>query len=100
MVGIITPRDVAKVHRLRWPSTTVDEAMCPLNQLHIIIPDTPVVDALKLMARSDVNQLPVVTNGTLQGIVSRAQLMQLLAIRSELHLPVAYEGKSKARGAA
>jgi Zn-dependent protease len=100
MVGIITPRDIARIPRLRWDTTTVDQAMCPLKQLHIITPDTPVVDALKLMARSDVNQLPVVATGTLQGMVSRSQLLHLLAVRSELRLPVAYESKSKARGAA
>jgi Zn-dependent protease len=100
MVGIITPRDIARIPRLRWDTTTVDQAMCPLKQLHIITPDTPVADALKLMVRSDVNQLPVVANGTLQGMVSRSQLMHLLAVRSELRLPVAYQGKSKARGAA
>ena len=40
--------------------------MRPLQELHVIAPDTPVLDALKLVARNDVNQLPVVANGALQ----------------------------------
>jgi CBS domain-containing protein len=72
--------------------------MCPLEKLHIITPDTPVLDALKLMAGNDVNQLPVVANGTLQGVVSRAQLMQLLQARSELHLPAAHYPPITAHG--
>ena len=42
--------------------TTVNEAMQPLEELHVITPDTQVLDALKLMAGNDVNQLPVVVN--------------------------------------
>lgn len=89
LVGLITPRDVGAIPRERWNMTTVREAMRRLEELHVITPDTPVLDALKLMAGNDVNQLPVVANGTLQGIVSRSHLMQLLQARSELQLPAA-----------
>ncbi len=89
-VGLITPRDVGRIPRDRWDKTTVREAMCPLQKLHIVNPDTPVLDALKLVANNNVNQLPVVTNGILQGVVSRSQLLQLLQVRSELRLPAAY----------
>jgi CBS domain-containing protein len=89
-VGLITPRDVAKIPRDRWDKTTVQEAMRPVRELHIVTPDTPVLDALKLVASNDVNQLPVVANGTLQGVVPRSQLVQLLQVRSELRLPAAY----------
>jgi CBS domain-containing protein len=90
LLGLITLRDVGKVPRDRWNSTTVREAMRPLHELHIITPDTSVLDALKLMARNDVNQLPVVSNGALQGIVSRAQIIRLLQVRSVLRLPTTY----------
>ena len=90
LVGLITPHDVGKIPRDRWDKTTVREAMRPLEELHIVTPDTPVLDALKLVARNDVNQLPVVANGTLQGIVSRSQLVQLMQVRSVLQLPAAY----------
>jgi Zn-dependent protease/CBS domain-containing protein len=89
-VGLITPRDVGSIPRDRWDKTTVREAMRPLQELHIITPETPVLDALKLVTRKDVNQLPVVANDTLQGVVSRSQLLHLLQVRSELQLPAAY----------
>ena len=90
LVGLITPRDVGTIPRELWGQTTVREAMRPLDSLHIVTPDTQVLDALKLMASNDVNQLPVVANGTLQGILSRSQVMQLLQARSELQLPAAH----------
>ena len=89
-VGLITPRDVGSIPRDRWDKTTVREAMRPLQELHIITPETPVLDALKLLTSKDVNQLPVVANGTLQGVVSRSQLLHLLQVRSERQLPAAY----------
>jgi Zn-dependent protease/CBS domain-containing protein len=85
-VGLITLRDVGTIPRDRWDNTTVREAMRPLEELHIITPNTPILEALKLMAGNDVNQLPVVANGALQGIVTRSHLMQLLQARSELQL--------------
>ena len=90
LVGLITPRDVGLVPRDRWEFTTIREAMRPLQDLRIISPDTPVIDALQLMAKNDLNQLPVVSNGTLQGIFSRSQLMQLLHARTELQLPAGH----------
>jgi Zn-dependent protease/predicted transcriptional regulator len=89
-VGLVTPRDVSSIPRDRWDTTTVREAMRPPQELHIITPETPVLDALKLLTSKDVNQLPVVANGSLKGVVSRAQLLQLLQASSELQLPAAY----------
>jgi len=98
LVGIITPRDVSNISRDRWDETTVREALRPLQELHVIAPDTPVLDALKLMARNDVNQLTVVANGTLQGMVSRSQLVQLLQVRSVLQLPATYRSTLQRKG--
>jgi Zn-dependent protease len=90
LLGIITPREVGKISRDRWNQLTVREAMRPLKDLQIVSPDTPVLDALKLLVRNDVNQLPVVAKGALQGMVSRSQLVQLLHVRSVLQLPATY----------
>jgi len=90
LIGLITLRDVTKIPRDRWDRTTVSEAMRPLKELRTVNPDTPVLDALKLMARNDINQLPVVAQGSLQGIVSRSQIVQLIQIRDELRLRTVY----------
>ena len=92
-LGLVTLRDIGAIPRDRWDYTSVREAMRSLRELHALTPDTPVLDALKLMSAKDVNQLPVVANGTLQGMVTRSHLMQLLQAHSELqrlgpgHLP-------------
>lgn len=98
LIGLITLRDVSKIPRSRWDQATVGEAMRPEKELRTVSPDTPVLDALKIMVRSDINQLPVVANGSLQGIVSRSQVIRLLEIRNELRLPTAYRPPSELNG--
>jgi Zn-dependent protease/predicted transcriptional regulator len=85
LAGIITPHEVKAVSRTRWPYTTVDEVMQTLDRLHSVRPDTSVTDALEIMGREDVNQLPVIRDGRLAGIISRAHILRTLHTRAELH---------------
>jgi Zn-dependent protease/CBS domain-containing protein len=83
-VGMITPIEVRQVDRGTWPLTSVQAVMKPLNRLHAVSPDTPAMEAMEIMAREDVNQLPVVSDGHLDGIITRAHVLKLLRTRSEL----------------
>lgn len=84
VAGIITPHEVKLIARARWPYTTVDEVMLPLDRLHAVSSDTLVIEALETMGREDVNQLPVVSNGRLAGIISRGHILRTLQTRAEL----------------
>lgn len=86
MSGLITANEVRRVERELWARTTVRDAMRPLSQLRVVSPQTPAADALELMRREDVNQLPVVSDGKLMGIFSRSELLQLLQARAELRM--------------
>jgi Zn-dependent protease/predicted transcriptional regulator len=86
VAGIITPHEIKSILRSRWPYTTVDEVMRPIDRLHAVGPDTPVTDALETMGREDINQLPVVRNGRLAGIISRGHILRMLQTRAELHV--------------
>ncbi|HYE66664.1 MAG TPA: site-2 protease family protein [Pyrinomonadaceae bacterium] len=86
IAGLITPHEVKEVERARWPYTTVDDVMRPLDQLRTVKPDALVTEALEVMGREDVNQLPVVSDGRLEGIISRSHILQLLRTRAELHI--------------
>lgn len=84
--GIITPHEINEVPRARWPYTTVADVMRPLDRTRTVGPNTPVTEALEVMASQDLNQLPVVSGGTLAGLISRSHILQLIQTRSELHL--------------
>ena len=86
VAGIITPHEVKSIARARWPYTTIDEVMQPLERLHAVRSDSLVTDALETMGRADVNQLPVVNDGRLEGIISRGHILRTLQTRAELHV--------------
>jgi Zn-dependent protease/CBS domain-containing protein len=83
-LGLITPVEVRQVPRDDWGVTSVQAAMKPLERIHSVTPETPVMTAMEVMAREDVNQLPVVSDGHLAGILSRAHVLELLRARSEV----------------
>jgi Zn-dependent protease/predicted transcriptional regulator len=86
IVGLITPHEVKEIERTKWPYTTVDDVMRPLDQLHTIAANTPLAEALERMGREDVNQLPVVEDGRVAGIISRSHIVQVLQTRAELNM--------------
>lgn len=83
-LGIITPAEVRSVEPKAWPYTSVQAAMLPADKVYFISPEMPAMDALEIMGRKDVNQLPVRSNGRLEGIVTRGHLLQVLRSRAEL----------------
>jgi predicted transcriptional regulator len=84
VLGLLTPGEVRGVDRSHWVELTARDVMRPIDRLRTVTPDTAVSEALTTMARDDVNQLPVVEHGRLEGIVSRGQILRLLQARSEL----------------
>src|SRR5690606_31634419 len=86
IAGLITSHEVKEIEPRKWAFTTVDEAMRPLENLRTVPPDVPVIEALEIMGVEDVNQLPVVRDGKLEGIISRAHILQLLQTRAELNM--------------
>ncbi len=87
--GLVTPHEIKEVEREKWTLTTLDNVMRPLESLRTVTPDTPVTEALELMGREDLNQLPVVRGGgefQLAGVISRAHVLQLIQTRAELNM--------------
>jgi Zn-dependent protease/predicted transcriptional regulator len=82
--GLVTPHEIKELERARWPYMTLSDVMRPLDQIHTVTPATPVMEALETMGRDDVNQLPVVSGSHLDGIITRANVVQFLHTRAEL----------------
>jgi len=57
------------------------------DKVHFVSRDMPAIEALETMGREDVNQLPVMSDGRVEGIVSRAHVLQVVRSRAELKLP-------------
>lgn len=86
VTGLITSNEVKGIEQARWPYTTVFAVMRPLEQLRTVTPETPVSEALEIIGRDDVNQLPALVNGRLEGMISRDQILRYLLTRAELNM--------------
>ena len=81
----VVVHEVKSVDREVWSQTSVQSVMRPLGQLHTVAPDTPAIQALELMSREDINQLPVISDGRLEGVFSRSHVLRFLRTHAELH---------------
>lgn len=83
LAGLVTLSDIRHVPQEQWPQTPVGYIMIPLDRLHTVTPDQQLNDVLPLMTGRDVNQLPVVQDGRLVGILSRDAIMRFLEVRRD-----------------
>ena len=84
ITGLVTLHEVKHVDRAKWPFTTVHDIMRPLEDVRTVTPDAPLTSALESMSRYDLNQLPVLSDHHLQGVLSRAQVLSYLQTHAEL----------------
>jgi Zn-dependent protease len=83
--GLVTPHEVKQIDRAKWPLMTLHDIMRPLEDLRAVTPDAPLTSALESMSRYDLNQLPVISNGHLEGVLSRAQVLSYIQTHAEPH---------------
>lgn len=83
LAGIITLSDVKSTSRAEWDHFTVAERMTPLAQLVVVSPDTPLTVAMRSMSERDINQIPVVRNGVLVGLLTRNDVIRYIQMRNE-----------------
>ncbi len=83
-VGLITPHRVKEVPRREWATTTAFQAMLPLEKFKRIAPTAELWTALQQMDRDGVNQLPVMTDGQIVGMLSREDVITFLRTLREL----------------
>ena len=83
-VGLITPHRVKEVPRQEWATTTVSQAMLALKKFKRISPSAERWSALQQMDGDGVNQLPVMTDGQVIGMLSRQDVITFLRTLQEL----------------
>lgn len=83
VAGLVTANEIAQLDRAGWPGTAVEAVMRPLEGLRTIAPSDTLSSALEIMVRENVNQLPVVEHGRLEGLLSRADVLNYLQTLTE-----------------
>jgi Zn-dependent protease len=83
-VGLMTLHRIKEVPQTEWSATTAAQVMLPLEKLKVIRPTAGLWTALQLMDRDGVNQLPVVGNGQVVGMLTREDVISFLRTLQEL----------------
>jgi Zn-dependent protease/predicted transcriptional regulator len=84
ILGLMTLHNVKAVPREQWRTETVREAMTPFDKLKWVRPDEELSSILRILTEDDINQVPVVQDGKIVGMVSREDLLNFVNIRSGL----------------
>ncbi len=84
--GMVTVRNVKRVPKERWDSTPVGEIMTPASELKTAHAQQPAASLLEQMDELEINQMPVLEQDTVIGVVTRDSLIRLDKIRAELKI--------------
>lgn len=84
IMGMMTLHNVNAVRREQWTTETVKEAMTPFDKLKWVRPDEELSSILQILTQDDINQVPVVEDSKIVGMVSRENLLNFVNIRSRL----------------
>jgi len=76
--GLLTLHDIKNLDRSAWSATSAAQAMIPLSQVKRIQPTEELWAAIEEMNRDGFNQLPVMTNGHLVGMLRREDVIGYL----------------------
>ncbi len=84
VVGIISLKDVKRLHKDRWVDTTVKDVMQTLDNSIMASEEDYVTDVLEKMAQEDKARFVVLRDGKLTGLITRSLIARYLQMRSEL----------------
>jgi Zn-dependent protease/predicted transcriptional regulator len=82
--GLVTLHNIKGVSQDRWSSTSVSQVMTPFDGLKRVGPDEELWAAMRNMTEEGVNQLPVMDDGQLLGMLGRDNIVSFIKIKGEL----------------
>ncbi len=78
VIGLLTIHALQKIPKDCWSTTTVEQAMIPTSDFKQIGPQTGIWEAMAEMDRDGVNQLPVMEDGQIRGMLTREDILSFL----------------------
>ena len=84
VLGLVTLHNIRSVPRPLWATRTLRQTMTPLDDLKSVAPNEDLPTVMRVLAESDINQVLVVENGAILGVIGRDNLLAFINIRGEL----------------
>ncbi len=83
-VGLLTLHNIRQIPRDQWGSTIASAVMTPMDQVKRTGPKVALEQALTQMGTDGVNQMPVMDNGQIEGMLSREDIINYLHLLQNL----------------
>ena len=84
LLGLVCLEDIKKFPRERWPELRVQDIMTPAEKIISVTPESTGTQVLQHLAEAEINQVPVLDNGQVVGIICRNDLLKIMQLRAEL----------------
>jgi Zn-dependent protease/predicted transcriptional regulator len=84
LIGLMRMETLQQIPRDEWASTSVQAAMLPRDQLPSAAPDEPVLSVLERMRSANVDQLAVIRDDSVVGVVTRDSILRIVQTRADL----------------
>lgn len=82
--GLLTLHNIKGVPQGRWATTTVEQVMTPVAGLKRVGPEEELWTAMQSMTADGVNQLPVMDDSQLLGMLGRDNIVSFIRLKGEL----------------
>jgi Zn-dependent protease/CBS domain-containing protein len=83
-VGLVTLAAARAVPRDEWASQSVQAVMLPVDKIHWASPAEPALGVLQRMQTQDINQMPVISDSHIVGMISRDTILRVLQTRLQV----------------
>jgi CBS domain-containing protein len=84
VLGLITLHNIKAIPRDLWNMKTVREVMTPFDNLKRVRPNDEIFSVLRILTEDDINQVPVVQDNKIVGMIGRDNLLSFIDVRSGL----------------
>jgi len=83
-VGLVTLAAARTEPREEWGNHSVQAVMLPTEKIHWAKPEEPALGILQRMQNQDINQMPVISENHIVGMISRDTILRVLQTRLQL----------------
>jgi CBS domain-containing protein len=84
VLGLVTIHNIKAIPRELWNTRMVKEAMTPLESLKSVRPDEDLSSVLQILIENDINQVPVIQDRNVIGLIGRDNILSFVNVRSQL----------------
>lgn len=83
-VGLVTFHGAQGIPRDEWSNTSIQAVMRPMDKIKWASPPEPVLSILERMQAEDINQMPVLDDGRVVGMIARDSILRVLKTRLQV----------------